>query len=190
MRMARTDQLKKTARDMLMSMALIALPILAIVLFFPHDSKSPEDSVQTVDYSVSLQQARDPGVLPFEALAPVGLPAGWRATSVHAAFDTSAPLRWELGFQSPDKQYVALVQVTGGKLVQDVLDTQCPDATAGATTTAGGFTWTEYTSGDGKRRALGRTEQGSGTTPATPVGVVVAGTGSFAELEEFASALK
>jgi hypothetical protein len=190
--MARTDQLKKTARDMLVSMALIAVPLLAIVLWFPHDAKDPQDAVQTVDYTVSLQQARDPGTLPFEALAPVGLPAGWRATSMHAAFDPTAPLHWELGFQSPDHQYVALVQVTGGKLVQGVLDTQCPEATTGAQTTVGGFTWTEYTSGDGKRRAIARTEQGiaTETEPAAPVGVVVAGTGSFAELEQFAATLK
>jgi hypothetical protein len=189
MRMARTDQLKKTARDMLMSMALIALPILAIVLWFPHDAKDPQDAVQTVDYTVSLQQARDPGTLPFEALAPVGLPAGWRATSVHADFDPTAPLRWELGFQSPDHQYVALVQVTGGKLVEGVLATQVPDASTGSATTAGGFTWTEYSSADGTRRAIARTEQSTGT-PAAPVGVVVAGTASFAELEQFASTLK
>ena len=189
MRMARTDQLKKTARDMLVSMALIAVPLLAVVLWFPHDAKDPQDAVQTVDYSVSLRQARDPGTLPFEALAPVGLPAGWRATSMHADFDPTAPLRWELGFQSPDHQYVALVQVTGGKLVKGVLDTQVPNASTGAQTTVGGFTWTEYTSADGQRRAIARTEEGTGT-PATPVGVVVAGTGSFAELEQFASALQ
>lgn len=189
MRMAgRNSQLKKTARDMLLSMGLIALPILAVVLFFPHDAPNPQNAVQTVDYSVSLQQARDPGVLPFEALAPVGLPAGWRATSVHAAFDQSAPLHWEIGFQSPDGQYVALVQVTGGKLVQDVLDTQAPNATAGAKAAVGGFTWTEYTSADGSRRALGRTEDG--TAAGTQVGVVVAGTGSFDELEQFAATLK
>jgi hypothetical protein len=184
----RNSSLKKTARDMLLSMGLIALPIVGIVLFFPHDAPNPENAVQTVDYSISLQQARDPGVLPFEALAPVGLPAGWRATSVHAAFDTAAPLHWEIGFQSPDSQYVALVQVTGGTLVQGVLDTQAPNATAGAKANVGGYTWTEYTSADGNRRALARTE--TGTTPGPQVGVVVAGTASFDELDQFAAALK
>jgi hypothetical protein len=186
--MARVSPLKKTARDMLLSMALIAIPIVLIVEFFPHDGKKPGDQVQTVDYTVPLEQARR--VAPFQVLAPEGLPAGWRATSLHTDLDPAAPLRWELGFSAPDGQYVALDQVSGGKGAEGVLTVQARGATAAGTVTAGGVAWTRYDGGaDGKRRALVRTMP-STTAGAAPVAVVVSGSGSFAELAEFASALK
>ena len=186
--MARVSPLKKTARDMLLSMALIALPIVAIVEFFPHDSKDPADRVQTVDYSIPLEQARR--AAPFQVLAPEGLPAGWRATSLHTDLAPGAPLRWELGFTTPDGQYVALDQVSGGKGADGVLSTQADGASAAGTVTVGGVEWTRYDGGDGgKRRALVRSM--AATAPGgTPVAVVVSGSGSFAELAEFAGALR
>src|SRR6476660_2013984 len=126
--MARVSPLKKTVRDMLLSMAVISLPIVAIVEWFPHDSKKPEDAVQTVDYSIPLDQVRRDTDLPFTALAPQNLPAGWRATSGHADLTPGAQLRWELGFLTPDKQYVALDQVSGGRGADSVLAVQAPDA--------------------------------------------------------------
>ena len=74
--MARVSPLKKSLRDMLLSMAVISLPIVAIVEWFPHDSKKPEDAVQTVDYSIPLAQARRDPDLPFQAMAPAGAPRG------------------------------------------------------------------------------------------------------------------
>jgi hypothetical protein len=187
-RMARVSPLKKTARDMLLSMALIAIPIVLIVEFFPHEDKKPGDTVQTVDYTIPLEQARR--TVPFQVLAPEGLPAGWRATSLHTDLAAGAPLRWEIGFASPDGQYVALDQVSGGKGAAGVLDAQAKGATVGAEVTVGGVEWTQYDGGmGGKRRALVRNVPAT-TAGAAPVAVVVSGSGSFAELEEFAAALK
>jgi len=179
--MARVSPLKKTARDMLLSMALIAIPLLLIVLFFPHDTKKPGDQVQTVDYTIPLAQARR--AVPFAVLVPEGLPTGWRATSLHTDLAAGAPLRWELGFATPDGEYVVLDQVSGGTGVDGVLATKAPGAVAGGKVTVGGVEWQTY-DGSG-RRALVRTVAGN-----APVGIVVAGTGSLGELELFAGALK
>jgi len=195
--MARVSPLKKSLRDMLLSMAVISLPIVAIVEWFPHDSKKPEDAVQTVDYTIPLAQARRDATLPFQALAPAALPAGWRATSVHADFDPGSQLRWELGFLTDDDQYVSLDQVADGKGVDGVLAQQAPDATqvsgAGGTVTAGGFQWKVYATPDDKRHALVRTTAPVGSAAATtrgPVAVVVSGTGALAELETLAGSLQ
>jgi hypothetical protein len=191
--MARVSPLKKTARDMLMSMALIAVPLLLIVEFFPHDAKKPGDQVQTVDYTIPLEQVRR-DVPALQVLAPEGLPAGWRATSLNTDLAPDAPLRWEIGFTTPDGQYVALDQVSGGKGAEGVLDAQAKGAArvtgAAGKATVGGVEWTLYDGGDGgSRRALVRTLP-STTAGAAPVEVVVSGSGSFAELEQFAGALK
>lgn len=185
---------------MALSMAVISLPIVAIVEWFPHDSKKPEAAVQTVDYSVPLEQARRDPDLPFTALAPATVPAGWRATSVHADLVPGTPLRWEIGFLTPGDQYIALDQVSGERSLETVLGTQAPDAKpvsgAGGTVTAGGFPWKVYATPDGKRHALVRTAAptstaGSGTaTAAGPVAVVVSGTVGVPELAGFAGELK
>ncbi|GAA2007928.1 DUF4245 domain-containing protein [Catenulispora subtropica] len=195
--MARVSPLKKTVRDMILSMAVISLPIVAIVKWFPHDSKKPEDAAQTVDYTIPLDQARRDPDLPFTALAPTPVPAGWRATSVHADFTPGERLRWELGFLTPEKQYVALDQVSGGQGVDSVLEAQAPDATkvsgAAGKVSAGGFDWQVYATPDGKRHALVRTTPPTGSTAAAaagPVGVVVSGTVGVAELTSFAGDLK
>src|ERR1051326_1251274 len=198
--MARVSPLKKSDRHMLVSMAVISLPIVSIVEWFPHDSKNPEAAVQTVDYSIPLEQARRDPDLPFTALAPATVPAGWRATSVHAdlAPGEGTPLRWEIGFLTPDDQYVALDQVSGERSVDTVLGTQAPHATpvsgAEGTVTAGGFQGRGYATPDGTRRGGVRTmaPTGTGTTAAGgtsstaagggPVAVVVSGTVGVPEL--------
>jgi hypothetical protein len=195
--MARVSPLKKTLRDMLLSMAVISLPIIAIVEWFPHDAKKPTDAVQTVDYTIPLAQARRDAALPFQALAPTSLPPGWRATSVHADFDPGAQLRWELGFLTSDTQYVALDQVADGKGADGVLAQQAPNATPlpgpAAKLTAGGHDWTVYATPDGKRHALVRTTPPVGSAAATTQGqvaVVVSGTGALSELETLAGSLQ
>jgi hypothetical protein len=194
--MARVSPLKKSLRDMLLSMAVISLPIVAIVEWFPHDAKKPEDAVQTVDYTIPLAQARRDPDLPFQALAPTTLPPGWRATSVHADFDPGAQLRWELGFLTSDEQYVALDQEAGGKGVDGILALQAPDATRvtgpAGTVSAGGYQWQLYATPDGSRHALVRTVAPVGSAAATTpgkVGVVVSGSGAVSELVALAGAL-
>lgn len=215
--MARNDRLKQTARDMFLSMGVLILPLALIFVLYPQDSKSNGPSVAPVDYSLDLTQARS--AAPYAVLAPEGLPKGWTATAVH--FDSEVygpggtgivrggapgvPLRWELGFSSPDAQYVALDQVNAAP--DKLLSVQAPNAAAVAGTdgmvTVGGFTWQKY---DGKdRRALVRSEAATGPGPAVGsatgtgagaaqagagVSVIVSGSASFSELEQFAGMLK
>jgi hypothetical protein len=197
----KNDRLKQTARDMLISMAVLVVPLVLIVSFFPHDAKK-QSSVATVDYSMDLTSARH--AAPFTVLAPQGLPSGWRATADYydsiiygpdgASFVpggvSGAPLRWEIGFLSPDNQYVALDQMTATP--DKVLAIQAADAVPvtgdAGRVTVGGMTWHKYEGS--KRRALVRTESGTGASAATQVSVVVSGSAPFDELQQFAALLR
>ncbi|MEU6771197.1 DUF4245 domain-containing protein [Streptomyces sp. NPDC046759] len=173
--MAGSNGKQKTARDMILSLAVIG--IAASVVYFlgiPHDDHAPD--LPRVDYQVELTTARRAASYPVAA--PEGLPSTWKATSVR--FQGENGDRWHLGFQTPDSQYVQVEQSTEKRAA--FID----DASQGAsatekTETIGGRTWTRYTGG--RYDALVLNGSRGSTT-------VVAGTGSFAELAKMAAALK
>ncbi|MER6070945.1 DUF4245 domain-containing protein [Streptomyces sp. NPDC001817] len=173
--MAGSNGKQKTARDMILSLALIG--IAALVVYFlaiPHDDHSPD--LQRVDYRVELLTARRAASYPVAA--PEGLPSTWKATSVR--FQGESGDRWHLGFQTPDSQYVQIEQST--QKPADFVDQASQGASATKRTeTIGGRTWTRYTGGRYDALVL------NGTPGST---TVVAGTASFAELTKFAAALK
>lgn len=173
--MAGSNGKQKTARDMVLSLALIG--IAALVVYFlaiPHDDHAPD--LKRVDYRVELLTARRAASYPVAA--PEGLPSTWKATSVR--FQSENGDRWHLGFQTPDSQYVQVEQSTQ-KAVDFIADaTQGASATR-QTATIDGRTWTRYTGGRYDALVL------KGTPGST---TVVAGTASFAELTKVAAALQ
>ncbi|CAL9563069.1 DUF4245 domain-containing protein [Streptomyces sp. NPDC058947] len=172
--MAGTNGKQKTARDMILSLGVIVLVAGFIYLFIPHDDSEPE--VKRVDYRVELLTARR--AAPYPVVAPEGLPAAWKATSVRYQgddFDT-----WHLGFHDPEGEYVAVEQSTQRRPV--FLD----EATQGAretdrTETIDGRTWTRWEGGRYDALVL------EGTKGST---TVVTGTASFAQLTKMAQALE
>ncbi|MFI2202132.1 DUF4245 domain-containing protein [Streptomyces sp. NPDC020192] len=173
--MAGSKGKQKTARDMILSLAVIGVAA-AVVYFFaiPHDDHAPD--LKRVDYRVELLTARRAASYPVAA--PEGLPSTWKATSV--SYDGAKSDRWHMGFQTPDGQYVQLEQST--QKPADFID----DASQGAsatkkTETIDGRTWTHYTGGRYDALVLDGTH-GSTT--------VVAGTASFGDLTKMAAALK
>ncbi|MGW2491763.1 DUF4245 domain-containing protein [Streptomyces sp. NPDC001606] len=173
--MAGSKGKQKTARDMVLSLALIA--VVAVGIWFvgvPHDDHAPE--LKRVDYRVELLTARRAAGYPVAA--PEGLPSTWKATSV--SFQEDGGDHWHLGFQTPDGQYVQVEQSTQKRA--GFID----DASQGASATQrteqiAGRTWTRYTGGRYDALVLEKTP-GSTT--------VVAGTASFTELTKMAAALK
>ena len=159
---------------MILSLGVITLMASVIYLFIPH-GEGGTPNVKRVDYRVELLTARR--AAPYPVAAPEGLPKTWKATSVRydgAAFDA-----WHLGFHAPDGEYVAIEQSTQKPAV--FIDT----ASGGARETRvieriGDRTWQRYEGG--RYDALVLKVKGSTT--------VVAGTGSFAQLEKVAQSLK
>ncbi|MEU6281081.1 DUF4245 domain-containing protein [Streptomyces sp. NPDC047028] len=173
--MAGSNGKQKTARDMILSLALIG--IAAAVVYFlgiPHDDHAPD--LKRVDYRVELLTARRSASYPVAA--PEGLPQSWKATSVRYQGENGD--HWHLGFQAPGGQYVQVEQST--QKTADFID----DASQGASATKktekiGEHTWTRYTGGRYDALVLQNTP-GSTT--------VVAGTGPFTQLTAMAAALQ
>ncbi|MEV6753649.1 DUF4245 domain-containing protein [Streptomyces sp. NPDC051214] len=164
---------KQTVRNMLWSMAVIALVAGVIYVFIPHDdSKAP---VKRVDYSIELLTARRAAAYPVAA--PEGLAKAWKPTSVR--FDGSKGDSWHLGFLDPSGEYVAVKQSTA-KPVKFIEEATQRAVRTKATEKIAGQTWHRY---EGQTYdALVREDKGATT--------VVAGTASFGQLTEMAQALK
>ncbi|NSC23661.1 DUF4245 domain-containing protein [Streptomyces albus subsp. chlorinus] len=168
----------QTARDMVISLAVIVLAAWVIYLFVPHDES--KDPVKTVGYRVELASARR--AAPYPVAAPRGLPDTWRATSVRYTADGPAGSVWHLGFITPDDEYAAVEQ-SDSKRPDRFVD----DVTHGAGKTAkkqriAGEEWTRWTGP--KYDALVRTDK-DGTSV-----TVVTGTAGFRKLGELAGALE
>ncbi|MGW1286592.1 DUF4245 domain-containing protein [Streptomyces sp. NPDC002586] len=173
--MAGSNGKQKTARDMVLSLALIGIAAMVVWFFaIPHNDHAPD--LKRVDYQVELLTARRAAGYPVAA--PEGLPNTWKATSVR--FQGESGERWHLGFQTPDSQYVQIEQSTEKRAAFIDEASQGASATQ-QTETIDGRTWTRYTGGRYDALVL------NGAQGAT---TVVAGTGSFADLTTMVTALK
>lgn len=166
----------KTVRNMLLSLA-VTVPVAGTgYLVLPHEG-SGRDPVKTVEYRVETASARR--AAPYPVLAPEGLGADWRATSVWYRQQRGEGKVWHLGFIDPDTEYVQIEQSDGpaDDFIAD--STQHAEPTK-RTQRVGGTVWQRY-EGD-KYNALVRTEHGATT--------VIAGTASDRRLAEMAAALR
>ncbi|MFI9270580.1 DUF4245 domain-containing protein [Kitasatospora sp. NPDC052896] len=165
---------RQTVRDMILSMLAVGGVALVAYLFIPHSASDP---VRVVDYSSSYSSAKR--AAPYPLLAPQGLPAGWRATSVQYTppAGNSGIATWHLGFVTPEGKYAALEQSDAAK--DDVLAAVVPGYQPDGSASVDGKQWERY-QGDSYR---GLTEPtGTATT-------VVTGSASYDELAQLAAAL-
>ncbi|MEU9863353.1 DUF4245 domain-containing protein [Streptomyces sp. NPDC047971] len=164
---------RQTVRGMFQSLGVIMVAAGVMYLFIPHDEDA--NPVQAKDYRVELLTAQR--AAPYPVLAPEGLGKDWKATVV--SYKREQHDAWQLGFLSPDTQYVAIHQSTEEpkEYVPDVTQ-QATDS--GKTQTVAGQVWQRWEGP--KYDALVRTENGATT--------VVTGTASFERLAEMAGALQ
>ncbi|WP_174518284.1 DUF4245 domain-containing protein [Streptomyces vietnamensis] len=164
---------RQTVRGMFQSLGVIMIAAGVMYLFIPHDEDAAP--IQAKDYRVELLTAQR--VAPYPVLAPEGLGEGWKATVV--SYKREKADAWQLGFLSPDTQYVAVNQSTAepGKFVPEVTHKA---KNTGKTETVAGRVWQRWEGP--KYDALVRTENGATT--------VVAGTASFERLAEMAGSLQ
>ena len=182
--MARPSIKNARPRDMVISMAVILLPIVLISWFF---TRTPADApLRTVEWQPVLAQSRQ--VAPFPLLGPVGLPNTWVATKAEwattwqpAVNREAAPGNtWQLGMLTPDKVYVSLTQrdAAGPALIVQI----SRDGRQDGSSSLGGVSWTRWVSGDDRTRTISRVDGA--------VTIVVSGDLSYEGLDAFASTLR
>lgn len=161
--------------DMLRSLAVVGVIVVPLWLLIPHHTKQ---RVTVIDYSTALAQAER--LSSHQVLAPTGLPATWRATSVSTSGGSGQPLVFHLGYVTPAGDYAAVEESNGpqdaylltllGKKPQGLNDVQ-----------VGAVAWRSLRATNG-RVALIR--------PVTPMTVVVTGTARLSELTTLALSLR
>ncbi|MFB7450300.1 DUF4245 domain-containing protein [Streptomyces sp. NPDC057027] len=164
---------RQTVRGMFQSLGVIMVAAGVMYLFIPHDEHA--EPVKAKDYRVELLTAQR--AAPYPVLAPEGLGEGWKATVV--SYKREQGNAWQLGFLTPDTQYVAVNQSTAepGKFVPEVT---LKAKNTGKTQTVAGHVWQRWEGP--KYDALVRTDGGATT--------VVTGTASFERLAEMAGSLQ
>jgi hypothetical protein len=173
------DRLRKTTRDMVLSLAVIGIPIAAVLLIEPSTPGSPVNAIGTTAFQQTLGAARV--AEPFPLLVPHGLSSGWRATSETYQEPGNGPADWHVGYLAPDGGYVDLDQTT--EPLGDFLNDQGSDATQGPQVQIGGKYW-QYYSGTKPAALTTILVQDSGKYT-----VIVAGSAPLRELESFAQSL-
>lgn len=169
--------------DLLISLAVLLIPIGLIVWFFTSNPEEPE--VQSVNWaSVAEQAAKE---APFDVLVPSAVPVDWRATRARwtpvgePGLDGTpvAGDLWQLGFVDARPMYIGLDQSNAppAPFISDVTR----EGTAQGTSVVGKVTWTRYESSDERTRAL--VLRGDDMT------AIVSGDLSYEELESFAATL-
>lgn len=142
--------------DIIRSLAVILVPLLIITVLF---TRVPQDHpVKVVDWRPVLTTAR--AEAPYPVLAPVNLPADWRATRVtwvkkgEPYLNGQASPRdfWELGFLTPDDVYIGLSQ--GDLLTDELVKTETREGLADGQSVLDGQTWQRLVSPDGRTRSL------------------------------------
>ena len=126
--------------DVVRSVAVLGLIVLAIWGFGRFFTSTPKDPTTSVDYAQAARQVAD--AVSFEVVAPPVLPQGWRATSARLDDD-----RWHLGVVTSDDQYVGLEQAE--QPATGLLKSFAPGGRAVGTVTIAGQEWSERTAADG-----------------------------------------
>jgi hypothetical protein len=166
----------RSVRGIVLSLGVVLLAAFWIYVFVPHDENI--DPVKPVSYRVELDSARR--AAPYPVAAPVGLPDGWRATSVRYDASGEEGRVWHLGFVTPDTQYAAVEQSDAKRPARFVASVTQQARKTAKTVEVRGETWTRY-EGE-KYDALVRESKGHTT--------VVTGTASAGQLERMATALR
>lgn len=160
--MARSNP-KSGARDMIISMAVILVPVLVLVLLFsaPGDADNPVGASATpkVDIPRVLEIAEAES--PYPLLVAGGLDDGWIPLRVGWAQDggtwiTGEPAvgdSWQVGYLGPDGIYYG-VQQRNAVAPAFITATTREGRAVGGEVDLVGRTWLRYESKDGRTRSL------------------------------------
>ncbi|HMR48351.1 MAG TPA: DUF4245 domain-containing protein [Arachnia sp.] len=181
--MAARHGMKGTSRDMVISMAVLIIPVLLITWFF---TQTPKPEVEVVDVAPVLAQAEAES--PYPILRPVGLPGDWRPIRVAWAADGERWITgedavgnsWQLGYLAPNDIYVA-IQQRDRSAASFITWVTREGYREDGTVDAAGLTWERYVSHDGRTRSLIAKDDA--------MVAAVTGDTDFDQLEAFATTL-
>jgi hypothetical protein len=137
-------------------------------------------SVPQVDIDALGRQVVADTHWPIEV--PQGLPDGWTASNVRFLPSTGGLKVWHVGYQTPDRRYVAVEQTMDG--TAEWVRAQTNRAPKTGTVTAGGRTWEVYVRDIKTQNSLVNRPAGTGHLT-----TLVTGDGSVADLTLFAAHL-
>jgi hypothetical protein len=160
---------------MLLSLAVVLAITFALILLVPRASQITQPPVD-----VRLGARAAASQVDFTPSVPVGLPDGWRATSVRTTRSTAGVMTWHAGYQTTDQQYAALEQ--GKNAPQEWVTQQTNRAPTVGTQQIAGQTWQRYAGGRANQNSLVHTN--------ADVTTIVTGTASFADLTLLAESLR
>lgn len=136
--------------DILRSIAVLAVLILALYGFGKLFTQTPEAPTRTIEYASTVASARS--AADFALLASDALPTGWKATSARFS-----PQSWHLGVLTADRDYIGLEQVKVS--VDRAVDEFAKGSRSAGTTEIGAETW-DVRKGPGGDITLVRREAG------------------------------
>jgi hypothetical protein len=174
------SRLRTTVRDMVLSLAVIGVPIAVVLAIEPSKTGNPVHVIDPASFRGNLDAAR--ASEPFSVLAPSGLAATWQPTSENYQVAGSAAADWHIGYLTPSGGFVELEQTT--EAVGGFLNDQHSNATQTGSVQVDGIVWQHYagTAPPALKNLLVRTD-GKST-------IIVAGSAPLSELEKFAESLK
>lgn len=146
--------------DIVRSVFVLGLIVLALWGFGRFFTSTPDNPVRAIDYVSVVDSARP--VADFALLAPRTLPEGWKATSARYS-----PSSWHLGVLTDDEDYIGLEQTRTS--VGRAVERFAAGSSSAGSTQIGGRTWAVRT-GPGDdivfvRRDAGLTNLVVGTAP-------------------------
>lgn len=164
--------------NMIRSMLVIAGLVAVLIAVVPRVNTVTQPPVNVA--AASVEVARESG---WEISVPVGLPEGWKATSVRHVRSTDGLMTWHAGYQSPTGNYVALEQTKDA--TRGWVEAQTNRARRTGELEAAGRTWATYERTPKIQRSL--LAQGTSDDGLT---TLITGTGTFEELTAFAETLQ
>jgi hypothetical protein len=178
-------QRRKSARDLTLSLLVLAIPIVALVWIQQSNSPDKPD-VHSVNWHSTADKARRQA--PFAVLAPSSLPKGWRATRVDwtrrghrkSNGDHAVRNQWRLGLLTDHNIYIELDQ--GDKHPAGMIKKATRHGRPDGTVTIDGSGWRRLVTNDNRTRAL--------VHPGSKVTTVVTGDTSYAKLRSFTELLR
>jgi hypothetical protein len=176
-----TEAEARRVRPMMSGIVALAVALVTAIGWYyigrPDESAQP---VTTVEWKPWVESGRADGKLLL--LAPVSLPAKWRATS--ASYESGVTPRWHLGMLTEKRKFVGLEELrdTVANLVEKNIDA---NATKGAAVEVNGLKWQTWTDSGGDY-ALVHTFEGQ---DGNQENVLVYGSAPDAEIRAFAATL-
>lgn len=179
--MSESPRYSRTSGGLVGALVVTVVAVLALVGFravFGDDEPTP---VREVDWTASVQHAREDGGLLVQA--PARLPLGWKATS--ATYAGGPRPTWHLGLLTDHGRYVGLEE-SGAQVADLVAEHVDADAERGEDVAIAGATWQSWTDAGGDY-AVARSLRRDGS----PVeSWLVVGTAPKAEIHDFAAGLE